>query len=141
MINGEFQITLKLILWDKNFFLYLKVRFTNSGDLPGGRISKEEHYNWTEALKREIKEELGNIEYKISTYPVFCFPHFVSKDKKDSVAILYEGIYLNGNIQLSAEHTEYRWIHKKENLEHYFSDTMLTGLKNYFEFKKQNEKL
>lgn len=135
-MNGEFQITLKLLLWDKNYFLYLKDKITGFGDLPGGRITQKEHYNWISALERELKEELGNIQYKIYPEPVYCFPHFVSKDKKDSVAILFEGKYLGGNIQISDEHEEYLWIHKKERLEDYFSDTMLEGLKKYFKIKQ-----
>jgi 8-oxo-dGTP diphosphatase len=134
--NGEFQITLKLLLWDKNYFLYLKDRHTGFGDLPGGRITKEEHYNWFSALEREIQEELGSIVYKIQPDPVYVFPHFVSKDQKDAVAILFEGYYLGGKIEISDEHEEYLWLHKNTSLEDYFSDTMLIGLKNYFNKRK-----
>lgn len=132
MNNGSFQITLKLLLWDKNRFLYLKDRVTGFGDLPGGRILQNEHYNWIEALKREILEELGILNYNINPDPVYCFPHFVSKDQKDSVAILFEGKYIGGTINLSEEHEEFKWIHKNENLSNYFSDTMLKGLNQYF---------
>jgi 8-oxo-dGTP pyrophosphatase MutT (NUDIX family) len=135
-INGEFQITLKLLLWDKNYYLYLIDKVTNFGDLPGGRITQKEHYDWISALKREVKEELGDIQYTINPEPVYCFPHFVSKDKKDSVAILFEGYYLGGTINISEEHEKFLWVHKNEELDKLFSDTMLIGLKKYFSLKK-----
>ncbi|MFN3603487.1 MAG: NUDIX domain-containing protein [Leptonema sp. (in: bacteria)] len=132
MKNGKFQITQKLLLWDKNFFLYLKDKVTNLGDLPGGRIHQKELYNLQESLIREVREELGNIEFEVQPEPVLVFPHYVSKDKEDSILILYNGNYWKGNITLSDEHSEYKWLHKKTPLENYFSDTLLIGLKKYF---------
>lgn len=131
-MNGSFQITLKILLWDKNFFLYLKDKVSNTGDLPGGRIYQNELYQFEEALKREIQEELGDIQYEIHPDPVFAFPHFIQKDKKDAIALLFSGKYLGGQISLSEEHSEYKWIHKNEKLEKYFSGTFLEGLNKYF---------
>ncbi len=132
MKNGKFQITIKLLLWDRNFFLYLRDRITNQGDLPGGRIQQDEIYRLEEALIREIREELGEIQYEIQPKPVFVFPHFISKDNEDALLVLYSGNYWGGKIQLSNEHTEYLWIHKNDRLEKYFSDTFLKGLREYF---------
>ncbi len=133
MKNGKFQITLKLLLWDQNFYLLLWDSYTGYGDLPGGRILTEEFYDFKNAIVREIQEELGkNLKYKINENPIFCFPHFVSKDGEYALTILFEGFFLGGEIQLSDEHHKYEWIHKKEPLEKYFSDTMLYGLEKYF---------
>jgi 8-oxo-dGTP diphosphatase len=60
-----------------------------------------------EALKREIKEEVG-IEVKVGE-PFNVFP--IIKDngeKKIGLTFLCE--YLGGDIILSAEHSEYKWI-------------------------------
>ncbi|MCS7205107.1 MAG: NUDIX hydrolase [Leptospiraceae bacterium] len=137
-MNEKFQISLKLLLWDKNFFLYLRDSITKAGDLPGGRIvSKNEFFNWLESLKREIQEELGHeIQYEIQPNPVFVFPHIVLKEGVEAVAVLYEGKYLGGRIRLSSEHLEYRWLHKHEDLSKYFTSTFLKGLQDYFRLKK-----
>lgn len=136
--NGYFQITLKVLLWDKDFFLYLKDAISGKGDLPGGRITRNEFFDWHAGLKRELEEELGReLQFEISPLPGFCFPHYIEKDKNHAVVVLFEGQYLGGKIQISGEHVSYDWLHKDADLGKYFSDTFLKGLEHFFRSKKK----
>src|SRR3989339_686436 len=72
MSHANFNVSLKLILVNsKKQILGLKVPttsyFAGFYDLPGGRINVNElHYDFVKTLKREIKEEIGNLKIKIS---------------------------------------------------------------------------
>ena len=60
------------------YYLVLEDAATGQGDLPGGRINKDEiHRPFTENLAREVQEELGSLRYRLYPEPIFVFPHFV----------------------------------------------------------------
>ncbi|MBI2055254.1 MAG: NUDIX domain-containing protein [Candidatus Sungbacteria bacterium] len=90
---------------------------TGEWDLPGGRIAVGEFYTPLEViLEREIKEELGDeVKYK-NNGPVAMFRYLrpeVTAQNKPEVRVFMIGFeleYLGGEIALSDEHNEYRWV-------------------------------
>lgn len=107
-----FQITLKLFLIKEGKFLVLKDRKSQFGDLPGGRLGEKEIYSpLTEALAREVCEELGDeIEYMVSDEPVFIFPMKMWSGGHEALGISFVGFYESGDIVLSDEHDFMEWV-------------------------------
>jgi 8-oxo-dGTP diphosphatase len=78
-------------------------------DIPGGRLELGE--DPFEGLKREAREEIGceiEIEMPISVH------HFVRDDGQKITLTIYLSKFLSGDIKLSEEHTEYKWIDLNE---------------------------
>lgn len=121
-----YQISQKLILWnDKGEALLLKAlpKDTYAGfyDLPGGRIDVGEFNTpLPDILKREVREEVGDIQYTLNPVPVAVGRHLIpanissSGQDKHVLYLLYEGKYQSGEIKTSHEHTAYRWIDLKK---------------------------
>jgi 8-oxo-dGTP pyrophosphatase MutT (NUDIX family) len=119
-------------------------------DLPGGRINKEEFLiSFEDILKREINEEVGDIKYKNNGVAVI-FRHRRSEqrelkaDVKPIINILMIGFdleYLGGDIKISDEHTEYKWLPVEElnDADKYFKGGLLDGVKKYQEYLKNNK--
>ena len=115
--------------------------FAGFYDFPGGRVSKGEFsLDFSEVIKREIIEELGDIKYEISSQPVAVGKTFVPASRTRSgkdINVLYlffEAAYLGGDIVISEEHIDYRWIDvKKEDLDKLFLAGNLEGIKMYLE--------
>lgn len=139
-----YQISLKVLLKNKKGeILILKAidggTFSGFYDLPGGRIDTNEfRVNFDKILKREIKEELGNIKYKLKLCPVSLGRHLIPpkmSDIKKEIHVLYilfEADYINGKIKISDEHKDYIWVNlKKINLKKYFTSGILEGIKAY----------
>lgn len=138
-----YQISLKLLLKNaKGEVLVLKA--VNNGsysgfyDLPGGRIDTDEFkMPFLEIIQREVKEEIGNdVNFEIKLKPISIGRHLVpasiNRTGKD-IKILYvffEGDYKSGKIEISREHTDYKWIDlKKEKPEKYFKSGLLEAMK------------
>ena len=100
-------------------------------DLPGGKI-KEGEINLTEALKREVKEETG-LEIKIrqpfTTWMIEFPPDHRNQGKVFLVG--YECKYISGEVTLSDEHTEHKWVNK-ENFQGLPKDGHFKAVKKYF---------
>jgi len=113
-------------------------------ELPGGRAEKQEILRpLEEILLRETKEELGDqFEYKVSS----IFHAWIRKpDPTKNIAQVYRdndfciflvGIrceYKKGDVTLSPEHKNFRWVTKEEveNLE--FENTYKEAVLRYFE--------
>lgn len=80
---------------------------------PGGQIEDQDK-SLEEALVREVKEELG-IEIKV-LHPIYVTT-FKNPGKANShIWIGYLCETENSNINLSHEHTEYKWVAADENL-------------------------
>ena len=112
MKQGFFQITTKLFLMDGNHLLILQDRQSGTADLPGGRITQDEfHAAWSQALRRELLEELGpQVQLTVQPQPLFAFPHFVLSDATDALGLAFRGSYLGGTIVLSDEHDRWEWV-------------------------------
>jgi len=107
-----YHITLKVFMRRGDDFLVLKDSDNGYGDLPGGRIEHFEFYKpWPEAIAREVYEELGPaLKYRLKPEPLFVFPHYIRKAKSPALGIAFEAEYLGGEVRLSDEHVDFRWV-------------------------------
>lgn len=86
----------KIFLYKGDKFLLLQ-KTNKRWHLPGGHIT--EHESPKNGLKREVYEETGITNFT-----------FTLLDKINKV-YLYKGKTVDGNIKLSKEHIDYKWIH------------------------------
>lgn len=114
--------------------------FAGYFDLPGGRIDVEEFtVPLVEILRREIREELGDIAVDISEVPVAVGRHLIAaesdKGNGESIHVLYlffEAKYKGGSIRTSAEHSGFRWLDlHKHKLPDLFKSGLLEGVLMY----------
>jgi 8-oxo-dGTP diphosphatase len=78
-------------------------------DIPGGTVKFGEHT--VDALNREILEETG-----LTVKPgkiLYCYD-FMSGPERHQFQIVYECEYQGGEVVLSADHEEYRWVDWEE---------------------------
>jgi len=86
-------------------------------DLPGGKIKAGE-IDLQKALKREVKEETGleiEIGEPFTTWMIEFPPDHRNQGKVFLVG--YKCRYVSGEISLSHEHTEYKWVNKNNYLQ------------------------
>lgn len=119
-----FELSQKVVLYDpmqKKFLVAKDADTTTEGystfgpwDLPGGRVNEGEE-DLVESVKRELQEEVGDIEFELSPIVGGCTLR-VSSDKANprKVHHYYLGIYKQGEIVLSEEHSEFRWVTAEE---------------------------
>lgn len=109
----QFGVAVKAVVFKKNKVLIIKKSDSedvapNTWDIPGGRLGFGE--DPVKALKREVKEETG-FEIKIlQSYKVWSY---VKKDFH-LFGVTFVCEYLKGKEKLSDEHTEHKWIGKKD---------------------------
>ena len=138
-----FHVGLKVLLInDQNEFLLLKAVSENKDwhdtwDLPGGRINRDElDTDFHKIVDREIKEEVGDIEYQLRPDPVSLAKCAYNGDG-ERFFILFEAKYAKGDIKLCHEHSEYTW--KKidpSNVEENFHQVLRQLMKNYLLWNK-----
>lgn len=142
--NDFYQVSLKAILKnEKGEVLMLGGldggSFEGFYDLPGGRIDKNEFVvPLSEIMSREIKEEVGDIEFSLSEAPVAVGRHLlkahISYESEDThvLYLFYEARYIGGEIKTSAEHNSFKWLNLEGvELEKYFKSGILEGMKMY----------
>lgn len=142
MPKDFYHVSLKIILKNKQGQVLLLQAIDNGSyagyyDLPGGRINVSEFRTaLPKIIKREIREEIGKIKYKLNEKPAALGRHLISakylKHKKDihCFYVFFEAVYTNGEIKVSAEHSGYRWVDlRKIKLVDYFKSGILEGLK------------
>lgn len=109
MKHDKFKVSQYVVILNKkNKVLLLeaseKTKIPGKWSFPGGHIELKESVE--NSLKREIKEET-NLEIKdispINTEVI-----------KDTYTIIFSATYLSGEIQLSDEHKNYRWVDLEE---------------------------
>lgn len=82
-------------------------------DLPGGRVEKGEDLK--EAVQREVLEEIGEVGFELGPIVGGCTLKISSDEKVlRKVHHYYFGTYHQGEIVLSDEHSEYRWVTLEE---------------------------
>ncbi|MBU4223723.1 NUDIX hydrolase [Patescibacteria group bacterium] len=129
--NAVYQISIKVLLKKEKEFLFLKNESGDKLDLPGGRIREsDKDIALEKILGREIKEELGNIKYKLNK-PAFYYRRFF-KDFKVFI-IVYEADLMSMAIRLSREHSSYAWINPEK---YKFKPLEFFGKEEYLAFKK-----
>lgn len=107
-------VSQKAIIFNKDKFLILKRGETapsnpNKWDLPGGDVDFGE--NAYDSIKREIKEETGLIIDKLEPYDVYSKINDIGNFW---ATIAYKGETNQENVQLSYEHSDYKWVNYEE---------------------------
>lgn len=108
-----FHIAIKAVIVKDDKALIVKDTGRYPGfDLPGGKIDENETIN--QALKRELFEEIGLIDFKIEEL-LFVFERSDYKNNNISLMLIFYKVKANDfTVKLSEEHTEYKWISGKE---------------------------
>ena len=106
-------------------------------DFPGGKVQKGE-IDFTEALRREVREETG-LEIEVQEpFNVWYFewPSTHRNAGKKACVIDYRCKFVSGAIRLSDEHTKYIWVNE-QNYPDYFKENNIyfSSLKLYFSRK------
>ncbi len=100
-------------------------------DLPGGKI-KEGELDLVKALKREVKEET-NLDIEIARPFTTWMIEFPPDHRNQGKVFLvgYECKYISGEVALSSEHSEYKWVNKN-NYQQLPRDGHFKAIEEYF---------
>src|SRR3989344_6550613 len=111
----ELQVGVKIILENKEgkFLMLLRsaIKYPEAGakwEIGGGRINPGTPL--LENLKREVVEETG---LEITGDPKLIAAQDILRSLKHIVRLTYVG-HADGEVKLSDEHTEYKWVSKEE---------------------------
>lgn len=115
MNQDVFIVPQKAVIMEGDKYLILKRSpdahsYPNCWDFPGGRLEKGEDV--LAGLEREVIEETG-LRVK-ATRPVFVFHEILNG--RSLVFIVYLCEKISGKINLSHEHTEYKWAKRNDIL-------------------------
>ena len=139
MANEFHQVSLKAIIRRADGrILCLKnnkgTAFERYYDIPGGRIKKGEFkIPFIEILKRELREELGDLSLSISDTPCALGRHW-SRDGFPVIYIYFPATYegVIDTVSTSNEHEDFAWLEvTNENIEEYFVSGILEGIRQY----------
>lgn len=130
---------------DKLFFVGQKAFIDRNGevlvlnypkanlDFPGGKIQEGET-DFTESLKREVREETG-LEIEVgSPFTTWCYefqPGHRNFGKK-TYLVGFRCTYLSGEVALSDEHDAFRWINESSFREVDDGSPYFKALEKYF---------
>lgn len=114
---NRFRVAQKILLFNKKGEVLI-VRFASipqiprklhkTWDFPGGGLEWRE--TLSKGLAREVKEEVGPIEYTQGK-PILAWDwRLLWKDQIRCVCLLYEGKFLSGKISLNEEHDMFTWV-------------------------------
>jgi 8-oxo-dGTP diphosphatase len=113
----ELQVGVKIILQNKEGKYLMLFRSSKSNpkvgeywDTPGGRINVGS--SLIENLKREVMEEAG---LEVSGEPKLVVAQDIFKTDKHVVRLTYFG-FADGEVKLSEEHSEHKWLSRDEVL-------------------------
>ena len=100
-----------LIEKDGNFLIIKRSKgaksYPDHWDLPGGKLERGE--TPIEGLKREVIEET-TLEIKVGK-PIFSY---LETAKAFAYVVVFECEIISGEIKLSHEHSEYKWVSVEE---------------------------
>ena len=103
-------------------------------DFPGGRIQENEK-DFTEALKREVREETG-LEIKVGDPFVIWDNIFPENHRLAGIHVFLIGFkckYLSGEVKISDEHDNFRWVSKDNYKEVNDRSNYFQPLEKYFQ--------
>jgi len=104
-----FEVAQKAIIYDPTTGKFLLAKYAPPykplWSFIGGRIDEKEE-NFIESLEREIKEEVGGVDYEIAG--------LVDTELGERIRIGYLVLFKGGEITLSEEHSEYAWMTEEE---------------------------
>jgi 8-oxo-dGTP diphosphatase len=123
MTIGRFYAGIAAVIWSPKSKKYLLLRRSARKDFGGGvwecvtgRVDQGEGYE--DALQREVGEELGvqvQAEHILGTTHFYRGP---SRPENELVGVVYLCLLPDPDaIQISAEHTEFRWLPAAEAIE------------------------
>jgi len=141
-----FQISQKAVVYNPADKKFLIVRDKNTithdhekkggWNLPGGRLSTNELLE--KGLIREIREELGEIEYEMKG----IIDSIEFKNADEPVIVLYNLVeFKGGEIILSGEHRDFKWILKDNVLQGDYSEWLKRVVKKSVEQIESQEYL
>lgn len=145
------QVSLKVFLTnDKKETLILKSLdngvYKGFYDLPGGRIDQDEFSDDLEKIiRREIKEEVGDLQFKLNLKPI-GFSRIKLKHKESPIGgsvhvvlIFFAAKYQSGQVKISPEHQGFEWVSlNKENIKNLFVPALAQGAFSLLEYLKNN---
>ena len=113
---SEFKVALKAIIQKDGKILVLKRSceedvFAELWDIPGGKIEYGE--KTTDGIKREVFEETG-LDVEIEFRPWSLWSFMTPAKERQTVGITLLAKYLGGDVKLSSEHIDYKWINPDE---------------------------
>ncbi len=134
--KAKYWLSLKLILRRGDEVLGLRARddgqFAGYFDLPGGRVHVDEvDAPFRDVLKREVREEIGGVEYAIGPAPVAMGRH-VNANGDIFLYVFFVGEHRSGEPKTSHEHIGAEWL-KLDNqaIEKHFVSGILEGMRTY----------
>lgn len=108
----QFEVSIKALLVRDSALLMLR-QSNGTWEFPGGRIHfGEESSGPEQALERELAEELGpDVRFTIGD-PVaaWILPWRGARTGEHVFVVGYRCRYLSGDIHISDEHVDYRWV-------------------------------
>jgi len=136
--NDFYQVSLKVILKNKNGQILLLKEGSESSsagyyDLPGGRMTIEEfNVSFSDIIKREIIEEVGDIKFVLNTKPIAVGRYLIFLTNIHVLYLFFEAKYLSGEIYISNEHDGFKWADfSQEAPETLLKSGNLEGIKTY----------
>lgn len=131
MINDQLLFVGQKAFLEKDGEILVLIDPNLGVDLPGGKI-KEGEIDLIESLKREVREETKleiEIEDPFTTWMIELPPDHRNQGKIFLVG--YKCKYLSGEVVLSKEHTEYKWVNKN-NYQELSKDGHFKAVEKYF---------
>jgi len=111
--HAIYQISLKVLFRDGEKVL-ITIGDKKDIDLPGGRIDAVEiNAPLEDVIAREIREELGeDVKFRLGKV-LFVNRSFGEVAGLWVFHIVFDAVYLSGDIKLSPEHISYEWVEGK----------------------------
>lgn len=109
----KFHIAIKAVIKNDNKVLLLNELSRFDGyDFPGGKVDKGE--DWQDALKRELYEEIKLKNFKIEKILGIYERQDYHEIGTSLMLIFYKIKAKISKIELSSEHSGYKWVSKKD---------------------------
>jgi len=107
----KFHVAMKAFIGREGTLLVVKDSSSGFWELPGGRIDVgEENIPHSEVLLRELREELGpNLDVAVER-PMVSWTKRLWGEDGFVVLVGWRCDYRKGEVRLSDEHTEFRWV-------------------------------